>query len=665
MTSMEQELREKCSDQSRRISLLEHTITQQNEQILALLSELDKYKSIIHSPNKPTPRKVRTQGISAEPKTLQTLEDFKIGTFKPYPKPQSTKDFLIGAILSNDFMKNLSSHNISEIVEQMYPVECKKGSMVITEGEVGSIVYVMEEGLVEVTKDGLKLSVMSPGKVFGELAVLYNCTRTASVRALHTCVLWALDRSVYQAVLIRTEMINQQQKLNLLKKVPMYEREGDRFLQHVVDSLDEVHYDKEKIIINQQQLLDCLYVVATGSVREVTGEGREVKTYSPADFFGSTDCHSKITSESAFICTSDAGCDLYIIDNEMLIDLFSKVHLSSVPREERSISKTQDLPPVDIRHPSHLTTISTIGVGGFGRVDLVQPLNDSTRSYALKKMKKSHIVETRQQEHIINERNIMLEARCDFIVRLHKTFKDNKHLYMLLEACLGGELWTLLRDKLSFDEGTTRFYLGCVVEALSYLHQRGIIYRDLKPENLLLDNQGYIKLVDFGFAKKIGAGRRTWTFCGTPEYVAPEIILNRGHDVSSDLWSLGILTFELLTGNPPFTGSEPMKTYNLILKGIDSVTFSFNIPKHAQNFIRKLCRETPTERLGHGSGSLREVRRHKWMAGLNWDALKNKSLKAPFVLAIKSASDVSNFDSFPPEECLPPPDDVTGWDRDF
>jgi len=287
------------------------------------------------------------------------------------------------------------------------------------------------------------------------------------------------------------------------------------------------------------------------------------------------------------------------------------------------------------------------------------------RSFALKQMKKSQIVETRQQQHIMSEKEIMEESDCQFIVKLFKTFKDRKFLYMLMESCLGGELWTILRDRGNFDDSTTRFYTSCVVEAFDYLHSRGIIYRDLKPENLLLDGGGYVKLVDFGFAKKLPVGRKTWTFCGTPEYVAPEVILNKGHDISADYWSLGVLMFELLTGTPPFTGTDPMKTYNIILKGIDAIDFPRNITARAKELIKKLCRDNSAERLGYQKGGIRDIQKHKWFDGFNWEGLRMRSLSPPIIPSIQSHLDTSNFDEYPMDSDGAPPDDMTGWDDHF
>ncbi|VDP66329.1 unnamed protein product [Echinostoma caproni] len=271
---------------------------------------------------------------------------------------------------------------------------------------------------------------------------------------------------------------------------------------------------------------------------------------------------------------------------------------------------------------------------------------DDTRSFALKRMKKHHIVQTRQQEHVLNERNIMYEIESDFIVRLWKTYKDNKYVYMLLEPCLGGELWTLLRDQYFFTENTTQFYVACVIEALDYLHKRSIIFRDLKPENLILDTTGYCKLTDFGFSKKLPSATKTWTFCGTPEYMAPEIILNKGHDQSVDFWSLGILIYELLTGLPPFDSPDAMRTYSLILKGIEAIGFPVKISRNAQNLIRKLCRDNPTERMGYSKGGIREAERHVWFEGFDWVGLQKRSLKAPHLRPKNTVSAFYQFSGY-------------------
>merc|ERR1711997_1161445 len=256
---------------------------------------------------------------------------------------------------------------------------------------------------------------------------------------------------------------------------------------------------------------------------------------------------------------------------------------------------------------SDLRIIATLGVGGFGRVELVMIAGDTKqRSYALKQMKKSQIVETRQQQHIMSEKEIMEESDCHFIVKLFKTFKDRKYLYMLMESCLGGELWTILRDRGNFDDSTTRFYTSCVVEAFDYMHSRGIVYRDLKPENLVLDDRGYLKVTDFGFAKVVED--RTFTLCGTPDYLAPEIVTGQGHGKGVDWWTLGILIYEMLASFPPFFDDEPIETYRKIIKC--RLKFPRYFSHEAKELIKSLLRAKPTKRLGVIRGGARNIRKH-------------------------------------------------------
>ncbi|GFQ81563.1 cGMP-dependent protein kinase 1 [Trichonephila clavata] len=311
-----------------------------------------------------------------------------------------------------------------------------------------------------------------------------------------------------------------------------------------------------------------------------------------------------------------------------------------------------------------LEVIVTLGVGGFGRVDLVRNRNDENQTFALKCLKKVQIVSMEQQHHVINEKVVMMSCRHPFICRLYRTFKDRKYVYMLMEACLGGEVWTYLRDRNQFDDPTTRFYTACVVEALEYLHSKNIIYRDLKPENLMLDERGYVKLVDFGFSTQLRSGKKTWTFCGTPEYVAPEIILNKGHDRAVDFWAIGILMFELFTGMPPFRASDPMQIYTIILKGIDMIDFPRTIPRNAQHLIKRLCKDNPTERLGYQKAGIADIKKHKWFQGFHWEGLRNQNLTPPIVPKISGPDDTCNFDTYP-RTIESPEDEESGWDIDF
>jgi len=647
---------------------------------MSLRSQLDKYQSIFSvqdgsgqvatTPAKKNRKTARGMGISAEPQSLKSLQELTQKTFSEYKKSQVSMDLIRGAIMDNDFMKNLETSQIKEIVDVMYPMEYAKGSLIIKEGDIGSIVYVMEEGKVEVSREGKFLSVMSAGKLFGELAILYNCQRTATIKAATDCKLWAIERQCFQTIMMRTAMARQSEYTTFLKSVPTFVNLPEEILIKIADVMEETVYKEGDYIIRQGGVGDTFFIISQGRVKvtkkeEGAAEEKFIRNLHKGDFFGEKALSGEDVRTANIVADDVTGVKCLVIDRDSFAHLsnmeeIKKRYVDLPARKQIIYEEFRNLKLNDLR------IIATLGVGGFGRVELVMIAgDDKKRSFALKQMKKSQIVETRQQQHIMSEKEIMEESDCGFIVRLFKTFKDRKYLYMLMESCLGGELWTILRDRGNFDDPTTRFYTSCVVEAFDYLHSRGIIYRDLKPENLLLDAGGYVKLVDFGFAKKLQVGRKTWTFCGTPEYVAPEVILNKGHDISADYWSLGVLMFELLTGTPPFTGTDPMKTYNIILKGIDAIDFPRNITARAKELIKKLCRDNSAERLGYQKGGIRDIQKHKWFDGFNWEGLRQRTLAVPIMPSIQSHLDTSNFDEYPMDAEGPPPDDVSGWDEHF
>lgn len=685
LTPREQELLKVIQERDIRIRELEDCLRHKHDEVAELRSHLDKFQSVFRSSGgaggvSPGGRKMgahggvqrqRAQGISAEPQRDISVLELMHVAFQKYDKDDRSREIIKSAILDNDFMKNLEMTQIREIVDCMYPVQYGAGSLIIKEGDVGSIVYVMEEGRVEVSREGKYLSTLSGAKVLGELAILYHCQRTATITAATDCKLWAVERQCFQTIMMRTGLIRQAEYSDFLKSVPIFKNLPEDTLGKISDVLEECYYQKGDYIIRQGARGDTFFIISKGQVRVTirqpdTQEEKFIRTLGKGDFFGEKALQGDDLRTANIICDSPEGVTCLVIDRDTFNQLISNLDEIRNRYNDDAVSEKKKIYEEfrDVRL-SDLRVIATLGVGGFGRVELVQLAQDKARSFALKQMKKSQIVETRQQQHIMSEKEIMSEANSDFIVKLFKTFKDRKYLYMLMESCLGGELWTILRDRGHFDDGTTRFYTACVVEAFDYLHSRNIIYRDLKPENLLLDVSGYVKLVDFGFAKKLQSGRKTWTFCGTPEYVAPEVILNRGHDISADYWSLGVLMFELLTGTPPFTGADPMRTYNIILKGIDAIEFPRNITRNASALIKKLCRDNPTERLGYQRGGISEIQKHKWFDGFYWEGLRNRSLPPPILPKVQSVVDTANFDDYPADPDGPPPDDLSGWDEDF
>ncbi|KAL9063000.1 MAG: hypothetical protein Q9157_008487, partial [Trypethelium eluteriae] len=288
----------------------------------------------------------------------------------------------------------------------------------------------------------------------------------------------------------------------------------------------------------------------------------------------------------------------------------------------------------------------TLGTGSFGRVHLVQSKHNQ-RFYAVKVLKKAQVVKMKQVEHTNDERRMLQKVKHPFLITLWGTFQDAKNLYMVMDFIEGGELFSLLRKSQRFPNPVAKFYAAEVTLALDYLHGMNIIYRDLKPENLLLDRHGHLKITDFGFAKEVPD--ITWTLCGTPDYLAPEVVSSKGYNKSVDWWSLGILIFEMLCGFTPFWDSgSPMRIYENILKG--RVKYPPYIHPDAQDLLQKLITHDLTKRLGNLVGGSKDVMQHAWFAEVTWERLAKKDIDAPYVPPVRGGQgDASQFDKYPEE----------------
>ncbi|GAM18484.1 hypothetical protein SAMD00019534_016590 [Acytostelium subglobosum LB1] len=227
----------------------------------------------------------------------------------------------------------------------------------------------------------------------------------------------------------------------------------------------------------------------------------------------------------------------------------------------------------------------------------------------------------------------------------YQSFQDEKKIYLLFEYVAGGEVFTHLRRSGKFNDNLAKFYAAEIVLALEHMHRHNIVYRDLKPENLLIDHQGHIKITDFGFAKRVID--RTFTLCGTPEYLAPEIIQSTGHGKAVDWWALGILIFEMLAGYPPFYDDDTFKIYEKILKG--RINFPTFFDLDAKDLIKRLLTADRTRRLGALKDGAQDVKNHKWFSSINWENLYNRTVPGPFVPQVQFQGDSSNFEMYEEE----------------
>ncbi|CCH46926.1 cAMP-dependent protein kinase type 2 [Wickerhamomyces ciferrii] len=291
-------------------------------------------------------------------------------------------------------------------------------------------------------------------------------------------------------------------------------------------------------------------------------------------------------------------------------------------------------------------TMRSLGTGSFGRVHLARSVHNG-RFYAMKVLKKERVVKMKQVEHTNDERRMLAIVEHPFIIRMWGTFQDSRQVFMIMDYIEGGELFTLLRKSQRFPNPVAKFYAAEVCLALEYLHSHGIIYRDLKPENILLDKNGHIKLTDFGFSKEVKDV--TYTLCGTPDYIAPEVVATKPYNKSVDWWSFGILIFEMLSGYTPFYDSSPMKTYENILNG--QIKYPDYFHKDVLDLLQKLITKNLSERLGNLQNGTDDVKAHPWFSEVIWERLLSRDIETPYEPPVTAnTGDTSQYDRYPEEE---------------
>eukprot|EP01135_Chromosphaera_perkinsii_P002687 Nk52_evm55s226 gene=Nk52_evmTU55s226 len=578
----------------------------------------------------------------------------------------SLQDSIVSLLIQDDDQKEA-------IIGAMYKVEVASGTHVITEGDNDDIFYIITEGDFEIwatTEAGVQEYILTrgPGSSFGELALIYYCLRTATVKAKTDGILWAIDRHTFRALLKTTTKKRIEQNKHFLENIPILRELKDEQITKLAGTLEIVNYEDGDFIIRQGEEGDQFFIIREGEVRVTTStpgsDEVQVGSLKYGDFFGEMALLGNTRRAANVIACSPNGVvclAMAKVHFDNLLGELKEIKTTSVKRESE-IRKIASSSNVDIEKKvkkekvvktgSHwrsdiklgdLKDVSILGYGAFGKVKLVKTGNDEM--FAMKCLKMSKVMQMGQKEHVINEKLVLCQVEHPFVLHLYNAYKDATTLYMLIEPCLGGELFTLLRKKRRFNKVWAQFYAGSVLLVLEHLHKLDIIYRDLKPENLLLDTEGYLKVVDFGFAKVVPPDTKTYTLCGTPDYLAPEILQNAGHDKAVDWWAFGVYIFEMLAGYAPFASKDPIQIYKKILSG--SYEFPQNFSKNATDLIKKLLNPVQNKRFGNLMGGADDIRYHKWFQGFDFDELINRKMKVPHVPEPKNFSDPNNFDNHP------------------
>ena len=572
-------------------------------------------------------------------------------------------------------LASVSDARLTELAAALEPTTVRAGEYAFRAGDFGDAMFVVESGRCEVTRPNHpERKECGPGGYFGERSLMGGgdgARRAFDVRVASDgdASLLALTRARLEAALgDGLEAVAARARLESLEHVAMLRALTREQREILVGLLRPRPLDKGETVFREGDVGDEMFLVESGEVviarrRGHRGAGEEkLKTVTRGEYFGELALLRGDPRAASATVQSEGGAFLLTLSRDDLTSKFGPLRDALDAAATRAYGgndaaggiRTGDASPtrrrrsartLRVRHISEFQVRAVLGVGAFGKVLLARRGDDGV--FAVKCLSKAQILAARLQRNVLQERDVMKDCDSAFLVRLVATFQDGKMLYMCMETVMGGELFNrLARVGGAVPERHAQFYAACVVLAFEYLQARHYVYRDLKPENLLVDTDGYVKVADFGFAKRLLPGEKTYTLCGTPEYMAPELFRQSGHGKGVDWWALGVLVYEMVVGAPPFyspdgDGAEQMQR---TLKAKYSFPSGLSAP--CKDLVRRLLHVNQTRRLGCLRDGAADVVKHLWFERVDWTAIAERRAQAPWKPPVKAEDDAGCFDSY-------------------
>ena len=540
-----------------------------------------------------------------------------------------------------DLFKSLTLPQKQSIADALGRNMFRKGTKIINQGDDATAFFLVEKGSVACTdkRGDLDDIILGAGDYFGELALLNDQKRARDVICREDTTCLFMNKENFSLLLGNlNQLLDRNMGNRVLESVKLFKSVNGSNRQELLETFKERKYAMNQDIITQGESGDSFFVVREGTC-DVLVDGKKTAALAAGQYFGEGSLLSGEERGATIRVTSKhfRAFELKKADFDALLGTVKK-YIEKTSIERKKLSELRTIPF------KSLSQSRALGQGTFGLVKLIEY---NEHRFALKCLQKQQIVSYNLVPNILYEKRMMEESDHPFVLKLINTYQDPNQLYMLLEIVPGGELFAFLQKrggKVSSPHAC--FITACVVSVFEYIHSKNICYRDLKPENLMIDSEGYIKMVDFGFAKVVTD--KTFTLCGTPEYMAPEILLRRGHNKGVDYWATGILIYECESGTTPFADylnyDNRVVCQNILRKPLE---MQRSMGGSCRDMIKCLLARDPQKRYGCLARGCKDIKSAPYFAKIDWQKLLLKEMKAPYVPKINAKVGISN-DNFEP-----------------